>query len=341
MQTRLLDRIKITAHWRFEAFRPDPLTGLLTPLWDHEFDNLVVDEGRNSLLGNTFDAVPGSVAWHVGLIGANTGTVAITSAAAAITGTSTSFQATDVGSDVIIVGAGAAGLDLITTILSRSTTTAAVANANAGTTQTVAAYAIEPRPLDVMATKSFNELTAYSEANRQTWTKNGAPSAGAMSNSASKARFTINANNTSGSAYAFADFQTDIVLAANDTLVINGATADPVTTTEATSLRRALVSLIRIFASRLTELVVVAEPAGAGAGRAGPRRVARHGGRRTDAHAREALRSGAAACARIAILVPVAIELVEAQRIGDGHLPRRRAGRAAGQPVADDPRADI
>jgi len=196
MQTRLLDRIKITAHWRFEAFRPDPLTGLLTPLWDHEFDNLVVDEGRNSLLGNTFDAVPGSVAWHVGLIGANTGTVAITSAAAAITGTSTSFQATDVGSDVIIVGAGAAGLDLITTILSRSTTTAAVANANAGTTQTVAAYAIEPRPLDVMATKSFNELTAYSEANRQTWTKNGVPSSGAMSNSSSKARFTVNAANT-------------------------------------------------------------------------------------------------------------------------------------------------
>lgn len=194
--SRLHDRIAIKAHWRFEAFRPDPRTGLLTPLWDQEFDNLVVTEGRNSLLGNTFDAIPGSVAWSVGLIGAGTGTVAITSGAAAVTGTTTAFAAADVGSDLIIVGAGASGLDLITTVLSQSTATALVANANAGTTQTVAAYAIEPRPADVMATKSFNELVAYSEGTRVTWTKNGAPSAGAMSNSSSKARFTINAANT-------------------------------------------------------------------------------------------------------------------------------------------------
>jgi flagellin len=43
----------------------------------------------------------------------------------------------------------------------------------------------------------------------------------------------INAANTSGSAYAWADFQADIANAANDTLEINGATANPVTTTEA------------------------------------------------------------------------------------------------------------
>ena len=44
---------------------------------------------------------------------------------------------------------------------------------------------------------------------------------------------TINAANTSGVAYDFAMFQTDIVIAANDSIVIHGATANPVTTTEA------------------------------------------------------------------------------------------------------------
>lgn len=193
---RLHDAIKIRAHWKFEAYTRDPATGLLVPLWNDEFDNLVVTEGRNALLDNTFNAIAGSVAWNVGLIGANTGTVAMTSGAAGITGTTTDFQAADVNSDIIVVAAGSGGLDLISTIASRSTTTAANAAGNAGATVSGAAYAIEPRPADVMSSKSFNELTAYSEANRQAWTKNGASSAGAMSNSSSKARFTINAANT-------------------------------------------------------------------------------------------------------------------------------------------------
>lgn len=196
MKGRLYEGIKVGAHWGFQAWRPDPKTGLLTPLWFHEFDNLVVTEGRNLLLDNSFNVAAGSVAWSIGLIGAGTGTVSITSGAAAITGSGTSFAAADVGSDIIIVGAGASGLDLITTILSQSTGTAAVANANASATVSGAAYAIEPRPADTMSSKSFNELTAYSEANRQTWTKNGAAASGAMSNSSSKARFTINAANT-------------------------------------------------------------------------------------------------------------------------------------------------
>lgn len=196
MKDHLHSNVKINAHWHFWLWNQDPETGLLTPKWEHEFDNLVVDEGRNLLLGNSFDAAAGSVAWHIGLIGAATGTVAITSGAAAITGTSTSFQTTDVGSDLIIVGAGASGLDLVTTLSARSSTTAATAGANAGSTVSGAAYALEPRAADTMASKSFNELTAYSEATRQAWTKNGSPSAGAMSNSAAKARFTINAANT-------------------------------------------------------------------------------------------------------------------------------------------------
>lgn len=192
---RLSHNFKIRAHWTWQAWRRDD-SGLLTPLWTLEYDNLVVDEGRNTLLDRTFNAVPANVNWYIGLIGANTGTIAITSGANAMTGSSTSFQTTDVGSDIIVVGAGASGLDLITTVATRSSTTAATTTANAGTTQTTAAYAVEPRPADTMASKSFNELTAYSEANRQAWTKNGAPSGGAMSNSSSKARFTINAANT-------------------------------------------------------------------------------------------------------------------------------------------------
>lgn len=192
----LHDAVKIRAHWQFQAWRRDPVSGLLIPLWHQAFDNLVVTEGRNTLLGRTFDAVGADVNWYVGLIGAATGTVAITSGAAAITGTSTDFQATDVNSDLIIVGAGAAGVDLVTTISARSSTTAATAGGNAGSTVSGAAYAVEPRAADVMNSKSFNELAAYSESVRQTWTKNAAPSAGAMSNSSSKARFTINATNT-------------------------------------------------------------------------------------------------------------------------------------------------
>lgn len=197
LNQRLHEALRIKAHWKFQAFKKNPLTGLLTPLWSDEFDNLVVTEGRNTLLGRSFDAVAADVNWFVGLIGAGAGTVAITSGADAVTGSGTAFTSADVNSDIIIVGAGASGLDLITTIDAFTSGTSVSVAANAGTTQGTAAYAVEPRPADVMNSKSFNELAGsnYSEANRPAWTKNGAPSSGAMSNSASKARFTINAAN--------------------------------------------------------------------------------------------------------------------------------------------------
>lgn len=192
---RVHEHFTIQAHWTWQAWRQDG-EGLLLPLWTLEYDNLVVTEGRNTLLNRSFDAVAADVNWYIGLIGAGTGTVAITSGADAVTGTTTAFTVADVGSDMVIVGAGATGLDLITTIDAfTSGTSISVAN-NASTTQAAATYAVEPRPADVMNSKSFNELTAYSEANRQAWTKNGSAASGAMSNSASKARFTINAANT-------------------------------------------------------------------------------------------------------------------------------------------------
>src|SRR5207244_1219216 len=53
--------------------------------WREDFHNLVVTEGLNELLGARFDAVAADVNWYVGLIGAGTGNVDITSGAAAIT----------------------------------------------------------------------------------------------------------------------------------------------------------------------------------------------------------------------------------------------------------------
>ena len=186
----LSQRVRVENHWTFEHWRD----GQQIDQW--AFDNLVVNVGLNALLDNTFGAVPGSVAYFVGLIGAGTGTIALTTGTNTVTGTTTVFDAALAAApiaDIIIVGAGAAGADLITTVATRSSNTAITTTANAGTTVTVAPYATEPIPLDTMGSKSFNEAVPYSNGVRPTWTKNGAASAGAMSNSASKASFTINA----------------------------------------------------------------------------------------------------------------------------------------------------
>lgn len=183
----LSQRVKVENYWKFDHVRD----GKTIDQW--AFENLVVTTGLNYLLDNSFSAVPASVAAYVGLIGAGTGTVAITAAAASVTGTTTAFAAADVGSDIIIVGAGAASADLSTTVATFTSATAITTAANAGTTVSGAGYAIEPRPADTMASKSFNEGTPYSNATRPTWTKNAAASGGAMSNSTSKASFTINA----------------------------------------------------------------------------------------------------------------------------------------------------
>lgn len=186
----LSQRVRVENHWTFEHLRQ----GKQIDQW--AFDNLVVTDGLNALLNNTFGTVPGSVAYFVGLIGAGPGSVAETSGANAVIGTSTVFDAALAAApiaDIIIVGAGAAGADLITTVASRSSNTAITTTANAGTTVSGAGYATEPIPADTMATKSFNEAVPYSNSVRPTWMKNGAAAAGAMSNSSSKASFTINA----------------------------------------------------------------------------------------------------------------------------------------------------
>lgn len=189
MIDRVAQLVKVTSRYRVECV--DPLGRLR---WRAEFHNVVVTEGLNMLLDRSFGALPADVNAYVGLIGANAGTVAITSGAAAVTGTGTSFANADNGSELIIVGAGPSGADLITTVSGNPASgTSLTAAANAGTTVSGAAYAIEPRPADVMNSKSFTETAPYSNAARPTWTKNGAAAGGAMSNSSSKASFTINA----------------------------------------------------------------------------------------------------------------------------------------------------
>lgn len=59
--------------------------------WQEVFKNRVVTEGLNTVLNRSFDTVASDVNWYIGLIGPSTGTVSITSAAAAVTGSGTSF----------------------------------------------------------------------------------------------------------------------------------------------------------------------------------------------------------------------------------------------------------
>lgn len=167
--------------------------------WQEKVErNLVVNTGLDALLNNTFNAVAGAVTWYVGLIGAGTGTVAETAAANSVTGTSTVFPAglvTAPIADIIIVGAGTAGADLVTTVATRTSNTAITTTANAVTTVSGVGYATEPIAADTMASHaSWLDHAPYSNATRPAWTKNGAASGGTgMSNSSSKAVFTINA----------------------------------------------------------------------------------------------------------------------------------------------------
>lgn len=87
---------------------------------------------------------------------------------------------------------------------------------------------------DTMASHAgWTENTSYSESVRQTWTKNGAASAGAMSNSSSKAVFSINGtatiagafltsnstkNGTTGTLFGVGNFTADRSVVNGDTL---------------------------------------------------------------------------------------------------------------------------
>lgn len=167
-------------------------------LWRDDFHNLVVTEGLNELLARSFDSVPANVNWFVGLLGAGTGTVSITAAASAVTGSGTTFDAALAvapKADIIIVGAGASGADQVDTVNTRTSATALATAGVAGTTVAGAAFATEPIPADTLAShiNSWTDAVPYSNGTRPAWTKNASPAGGAMSNSSSKAVFNINA----------------------------------------------------------------------------------------------------------------------------------------------------
>lgn len=218
MGLQIKNQYRITCHERFHANGsrcdvPEDSCYLwhhVSPKWTMDFHNLVVTVGRNELLDRTFTAVGANVNWYVGLVGAGAGTVAITSGAASVTGTSTTFDAALDDSpiaDIVIVGAGAAGADLITTVATRTSNTAITTTANAGTTVSGAAYATEAVPADTLAShiNSWSDTAPYSNATRPAWTRNGAASAGAMSNSSSKASFTINTTGRAFGAFLVTD----------------------------------------------------------------------------------------------------------------------------------------
>ena len=129
----------------------------------------------------------------MGILGSNITDAAMTAAAAALTSASNPFTSADVGATVIVVGAGAAGADLITTISAFVGAGQVTLAANAGTTVSGAECAWAARSADTMASHgSWTEVVPYSDTNRPTFTP-GTIASGAVDNSASKASFAVNA----------------------------------------------------------------------------------------------------------------------------------------------------
>lgn len=153
----------------------------------------VTTVGLNALLSSTLANSVTSTTWFVGLMKAVASDGAITTGTATFTSATGTFVAGDIGRQIIVQGAGAAGADLFTTISAVGSTTSITLANNAGTTVSGARYAFECRLADTMASHtSFVESAAYSNATRPAWTP-GAVSGGSVSNSGSVAAFTINA----------------------------------------------------------------------------------------------------------------------------------------------------
>lgn len=165
-------------------------------LWTERTHNRVVTAGLNKLLDATFKTGLASPAWNIGLVGPSITDAAITSGAAALTSASNPWTSADASRAIIVRGAGAAGADLVTTILTFTSAGAVTLAANAGTTVTGASALWDSRAGDVMSSHaSWTESTAYTQANRVAFTP-GTIASGSVDNSASAAAFTINANNT-------------------------------------------------------------------------------------------------------------------------------------------------
>lgn len=152
----------------------------------------VTTAGLNALLSSTLANSVTSATWYVGLCKyvANDGVTLGTTAFSSASGT---FVAGDVGRQILLRGAGAAGGDLLTTIAAVGSNTSITLGAAASNSATGVQYAFECRLADTMASHtSFTESAAYSNVTRPAWTP-GAVSAGSVSNAASQAAFNMNA----------------------------------------------------------------------------------------------------------------------------------------------------
>lgn len=167
-------------------------------LWSDAALNRVVTVGLNKVLDSTFvTGSGGTPAWYVGICSPSASDGAMTaSSAVLVCASSTPFASGDAGRSIIVRGAGAGGADLVTTIATFGNSGTVTLTVTAGTTVSGAAIIFEARAADTISSHSpWVESTAYSNANRPTWTP-GTVTAGSVDNSASQATFNINANNT-------------------------------------------------------------------------------------------------------------------------------------------------
>lgn len=166
-------------------------------LWIDKVHNRVVTQGLNLLLSNTLGAAgTATPTWFIGMVGPSITDAAITTGTAALTSASNPWTAADAGRAIIVRGAGASGADLVTTILTYSSAGAVTLAANAGGTVTGAKAVWDARAADVMSSHApWVESVAYSNSTRPAFTP-GTAAAGSIDNSASKAVFNINVDNT-------------------------------------------------------------------------------------------------------------------------------------------------
>lgn len=164
--------------------------------WKDRIKNRVVTAGLNKILDAAFKTGLASPAWYIGICSPSVtdGVMTASSPNLACT-TSTPFTAGDVGSPIIVKGAGAGQSDLVTTILTFTDSGHVVLNANAALTVASANVIFGARAADTMASHApWVECGAYSGA-RPAFTP-GAIAAGSVNNSGSLASYAINADNT-------------------------------------------------------------------------------------------------------------------------------------------------
>lgn len=177
----------------------DPIRKKL--IWEAEAPNTTTNAGANYLVGAGFLGSPAPISsWFVGLIKDNR-TVndgAITSGAAILTSATVTFVSGDAGRQITVYGAGAAGANLVTTILTFTNSTTVTLADNAGTTVTGAITSLGPKFAvgDTMGSHAgWAEIAGadIQNVNRPAWT--GANTGnGQVDDSASQAVYNMSAS---------------------------------------------------------------------------------------------------------------------------------------------------